>query len=216
MLKSTPEVNPTDAPSEMKPLEMKPSEGTADAAKPGQVNASGATAGRAELRALFEEEESKLLRLAFSFVGRRAVAEEIVQDVFLLLHVHWDRVDEPRAWLVRSIRNRALNHLRKTRREFWLDDDGAPSAEDDCETPDAALEKLETVAAMRQLGEELAEGDQRLIELRYFKGLKYREISSSVGLTVSNVGFRLHRILQQLASRMQSQRVADESETGES
>lgn len=198
MLKSTPEVNPTDA---------------SNAVKPGQAQSC-----RVELRVLFEEQESKLLRFAFSFVGRRAVAEEIVQDVFLLLHVHWDQVDEPVAWLKRCVRNRSLNHLRKTRREYWMADEDAPAtmADGACETPDAALEKLETVAEMRRLVGQLPEGDQRLIELRYFKGLKYREISSSIGLTVSNVGFRLHRILQQLAARMQADDVVDESETGES
>ncbi len=197
MLKSTPEVNPTEAPSE--------------------VSAEQAKSCRLDLRALFEEQESKLLRFAFSFVGRRAVAEEIVQDVFLLLHVHRDQVDEPQAWLMRCVRNRALNHLRKTRREFWLADKDAPSAAEGAdETPGAALEKLEIVAQMRRLVEELPEGDQRLIELRYFQGLKYREISSSIGLTVSNVGFRLHRVLQQLASQMQSHNREDESETGES
>jgi RNA polymerase sigma factor (sigma-70 family) len=67
------------------------------------------------------------------------------------------------------------------------------------------------VAELRRLLEELPAGDRRLIELRYFEGLKYREISTSVGLTVSNVGFRLHRVLQQLASRLQSRDLEDDS-----
>ncbi|MEO8270315.1 MAG: sigma factor, partial [Aureliella sp.] len=62
------------------------------------------------LRTLFESEETPLLRYAFSLVGRRAVAEEIVQEVFLLLHEHWDDVDCPQAWLMRSVRNKAYNH----------------------------------------------------------------------------------------------------------
>jgi RNA polymerase sigma factor (sigma-70 family) len=184
MLNTTPEVKPTDSPSAVEP----------------------------NLRAIFEAEESTLLRLAFSLVGRRAVAEEIVQDAFLQLHVHWDSVDAPRAWLVRSIRNRALNHLRKTKREFWFSDGESPTlADGDCDTPNVLLEKLETVAELRRLVQELPADDRRLIELRYFDGLKYREISTSVGLTVSNVGFRLHRVLQQLASRLQSRDLEDDS-----
>lgn len=164
-----------------------------------------------ELHALFEAEESKLLRFAFSLVGRRVVAEEIVQEVFLQLYLNWDNVDAPRAWLARSVRNRALNHLRKTRREFWLSDNPSPTvADDQGEPPDAMLEKLEMVAAMRCLIAELPEVDRQLIELRYFSGLKYREISTRVGMTVSNVGFRLHRLVKQLAIRLQARGVDGE------
>ncbi len=189
MLKSIRESSPTDAPSAVEPT----------------------------LLALFEAEESKLLRFAFSLVGRRAVAEEIVQEVFLRLHVHWDSVEAPQAWLLRSVRNRALNHLRNTKREFWFSNGETPALPDDeCETPDALLEKLESVAEMRRLVDELPEGDRRLIELRYFQGLKYREISTRVGLTVSNVGFRLHRVLKQLSSRLQGADVGVDSSEDES
>ncbi|MEM9479723.1 MAG: sigma factor, partial [Verrucomicrobiota bacterium] len=60
--------------------------------------------------AIFEAEESPLLRFAFSLTGRRAIAEEVVQEVFLQLHRHWDNVENPRAWLYRSVRNRSYNH----------------------------------------------------------------------------------------------------------
>lgn len=180
MLKSTQAANPTDPPC----------------------------AVEKELHALFEAEESKLLRFAFSLVGRRVVAEEIVQEVFLQLYLNWDSVDAPRAWLARSVRNRALNHLRKTRREFWLSDSPSPTdADGQGEPPDAMLEKLEMVAAMRGLISELPEVDRQLIELRYFNGLKYREIGTRVGMTVSNVGFRLHCVVKQLALRMRSRGV---------
>lgn len=48
---------------------------------------------------LFDQEETALLRYAFSYVGRHEVAEEIVQEVFLQLHTRWDEVETPRAWL---------------------------------------------------------------------------------------------------------------------
>ena len=82
-----------------------------------RVNGSSA-AGVSELtlQSLFDSEETPLLRYAFSLVGRRAVAEEIVQEVFLQLHAHWDEVDSPKAWLFTSVRNRAFKHLRDNKR----------------------------------------------------------------------------------------------------
>ena len=82
-----------------------------------RVNEPTAQSAReSTLRALFDSQESPLLRYAFSLVGRRAVAEEIVQEVFLQLHVRWDEVDSPQKWLYRSVRNRAFNYIRDNKR----------------------------------------------------------------------------------------------------
>jgi len=67
--------------------------------------------------ALFEEEEAGLIRFAVGLVRRRELAEELVQDAFLRLHRHWDKVEQPRAWVYRAVRNLALNSLRKSQRE---------------------------------------------------------------------------------------------------
>ncbi len=155
------------------------------------------------LRALFEAEETPLLRYAFSLIGRRAVAEEIVQEVFLQLHTHWDDVDSPRAWLFRSVRNRAFNYIRDNRREI-LGRDGretqSPNAED--ETPEALLLRMEAAGTLRQIVEELDGVDRQLVKLKYFDNLKYRDISAQTGLTISNVGYRLHHILKELAEKL--------------
>ena len=88
-----------------------------------------------------------MLRFAFSLTGRRAVAEELVQEVFLQLHAKWTEVQEPRAWLFRSVRNRAFNYVRKCRREsLGNDEDSALIAESSEETPDELLARMETVA----------------------------------------------------------------------
>ena len=43
--------------------------------------------------------------------------------------------------------------------------------------------------------------DDRRFE-REFEGLKYRDISTRTGLSVSNVGYRLHHILKELARKL--------------
>ena len=160
-------------------------------------------ASKLTLRSLFEAEETPLLRYAFSLTGRRAVAEEIVQDVFLQLHTHWDDVDTPRAWLFRSVRNRAYNYIRDNRREI-LGSDGretqSSNAED--ETPEALLLRMERAGTLREVVGELDEVDRQLVKLKYFEDLKYRDISAQTGLTSSNVGYRLHHILKELAEKL--------------
>ncbi|MGI9471756.1 MAG: RNA polymerase sigma factor [Rubripirellula sp.] len=155
------------------------------------------------VRSLFDAEETPLLRYAFSLIGRRAVAEEIVQETFLQLHIHWDEIDSPRAWLYRSVRNRVYNHVRDSRREVLSGDDGpASTSAAHEEPPDGELEQLEVTAALRQQIEELNQTDRELVKLKYFEGLKYRDISDLTGLSISNVGYRLHHILKELAIKM--------------
>ena len=145
--------------------------------------------GRLTLRNWFDSEESNLLRFAFSITGRRAVAEEIVQEVFLQLHTRWAEVSEPRAWLFRSVRNQAFHYLRKCRHEtLGSDEDGTQIVTSLEETPDELIVRLETVAQLRQLVSRLPEKDRRLVQLKYYEGLKYRDISQRTGLTISNVG----------------------------
>ena len=169
-----------------------------------RVKQSGAQGvSKLTLQTLFDTEETPLLRYAFSLIGRRAVAEEIVQEVFLQLHTQWDDVDSPRAWLFRSVRNRAFNHIRDNKREILNSDDRevqSPNAED--ETPEATLLRMEATAALRQIVEELNETDRQLVKLKYFEDLKYRDISAQTGLSISNVGYRLHHILKELAGKL--------------
>ena len=74
---------------------------------PSESPADAPETEKPSLAAVFEAEESPLLRYAFGLVGRRAVAEDLVQDAFLRLHEHWEDVRQPRPWLFRCVRHRA-------------------------------------------------------------------------------------------------------------
>jgi len=166
---------------------------------PGAVTAPPTPAERPPLAALFATEESGLLRYAIGLVRRRSVAEELVQEAFLRLHGMGSEVQNPRAWLYRTVRNLGLNHLRDHPRETELPDDPA--------TPDASLpaEKLgrdEAVGTVRLLLAELPAEDRDLIRLKYLDGLRYEQISQQTGLSVGNVGYRLHHLLKGLAGSL--------------
>lgn len=155
---------------------------------------------RTSLQDIFLAEESKLLRYAFGLVGRREIAEEIVQEAFLQLHAHWDDVREPVPWLYRSIRNRSANHHRDTRREVISE---TPEQEESGrEAPDATLRRLEAEGHLRLIVSELEPPDQELLRLKYVEDLKYREIAERTGLSPGNIGYRLHHLLKLLAGKL--------------
>ena len=153
------------------------------------------------LAVVFEAEEAPLVRYAYGLVGRREVAEELVQDAFLRLHQHWETVEKPRPWLYRCVRNRALNHLRDHKREYLSDEMPEPERERRGE-PDEELGRLEAAGLLRMLMDELNERDRELVRLRYFEDLKYAGISERTGMTIGNVGYRLHHILKNLAESL--------------
>ena len=64
------------------------------------------------------------------------------------------------------------------------------------------LLRTEATGVLRQIVEELDETDRKLVKLKYFEDLKYRDISARTGLSVSNVGYRLHHILKELAGKL--------------
>lgn len=166
------------------------------------------------LEELFVSEETPLLHYAFSLVGRRAVAEEIVQEVFLQLHVHWEDVASPRSWLKRCVRNRAYTYLRDHKREVLRETSGESHRESlglEAEPPETALIHMEAIAAVRQFIEKLDERDRNLVKLKYSDDLKYRDISTQTGLQIGNVGYRLHHILKELAAKLRKLGFDDKS-----
>jgi RNA polymerase sigma-70 factor (ECF subfamily) len=102
--------------------------------------------------------------------------------------------------------------LRKSKREtLGIDNDGSLGAET-CEDPaDDLVSRMETVAELKQLIHQLPEKDRRLVQLKYYEDLKYRDISQRTGLTISNVGFRLHQVLKKLAAGLLLGGVENES-----
>lgn len=151
------------------------------------------------LAAVFEAEESGLLRFAIGLVGRRSVAEELVQETFLRLHQVWGEIENPRAWLYRSLRNLALNHLRDRKPESEFEPETMPH---DGRLPAEQLVHEETLGMVRLLLAELPPEDRELIRMKYHEDLKYQEISRRTGLSTGNVGYRLHHLLRNLAGSL--------------
>lgn len=155
---------------------------------------------RHDVAALFEAEESGLLRFAIGLVGQRMVAEELVQETFLRFHQVADEVENPRGWLYRSLRNLALNHLRDRPKESILEEGNTPPHE--ARLPAESLGREEAVGLVRLLLAEMPPEDRDLIQLKYHDDLKYQEISRRTGLSVGNVGYRLHHLLKELADNL--------------
>jgi RNA polymerase sigma-70 factor (ECF subfamily) len=70
------------------------------------------------------------------------------------------------------------------------------------EEPDQELIRLETNGMVRLFISELTEKDQELINLKYTEVISYAEIAKRTGLSISNVGYRLHHIVRSLSDSL--------------
>ncbi len=66
---------------------------------------------------VYEQNFSDLVHLAGMISGSVAIAEDVVQDAFARLYVRFENIENPAAYLRRSVLNGCVSRFRKHRRE---------------------------------------------------------------------------------------------------
>ena len=171
------------------------------------------------LKELFEELEAPLLLYAHKLVQNRDTAQDLVQDAFVRLHPRLAEVKQPRPWLYRTVHNLAMNHHRKFNRvlQFRQEGDpdenpaargGIPEPTDEAPLPDEQIEHLENVGLAMLCMNSLDEVARKIVRLKFVEELSYKEISARTGLSVGNVGYKLHHALKDLALEMERNEVS--------
>ena len=123
------------------------------------------------------------------------------------LHIHFEKVQEPRSWLFRTVHNLAMNHHRAHRKVVSIEQEVEKSeANDLADTeplPDEYISRMEAIGQTRLCLESLDERSRMLVRLKFEEDLSYREMSQRTGLSISNVGYILHHTLKQMASDLE-------------
>ena len=102
-----------------------------------------------------------------------------------------------RAWLFGIARNAALDELRRRRRQAILT---AEPADDAAIAPEHAADVALRRAALRAGIASLAPRERELVALKFFAGLTNSEIAAVIGVSETNAGTRLHRVIEKLRS----------------
>lgn len=174
---------------------------TGDSEAAGGAVASRREVGRAPGDA-FDEHRRLLFATAYQLLGSVADAEDVLQDAWLKWHeVDSDRVRHPKAYLVRTVTNLALNRLTSARavRETYV---GPWLPEPLLSEPDAAerAEVAETVStAMLVVLETLGPVERAVFVLRDVFGFAPAEIAGFLDRpepTVRQISHRARRHVQ--------------------
>lgn len=168
---------------------------------------------------LFRHESARLLASLTRLLGPRhvALAEDVVQDTLVSALQAWrlGMPDEPRAWLLRTARNKALDLLRRDRRIGRLSAElEAESAVDAALAPEDAPSNLLRMMFSCCADDVSVETHVTLI-LRYLAGFGPREIASAFLVDVQTIDRRLHRGRARLESLGRLHEVEDEGEVVE-
>jgi RNA polymerase sigma-70 factor (ECF subfamily) len=147
---------------------------------------------------LFVRLESPLLLFAMTYVNNSENAQDIVQEAFMRFYERRKSIQNPKAWLYRTVHNSAINFQKRANKTTSMDasENGVHELSDEAILPDDRLERIEAVGYARLLMDELGEPAATVVRLKFEHALSYKEIADVTGLTVTNVGFILHKTIQ--------------------
>jgi RNA polymerase sigma-70 factor, ECF subfamily len=135
------------------------------------------------------------------FVRQRAAsdAEDLVQEIFIKVFRNLDRFDPSRpfiAWIFAVARNHCINHAAAKRPVLRLLGDSGKGDEKavDSGTPESILIENERDRIIRKALDGLDADSREMAFLRYFEGLKTRQIADVCGLPEGTVKSRLFAI----------------------
>jgi RNA polymerase sigma-70 factor (ECF subfamily) len=152
---------------------------------------------------LYRRHRADVYRFACAMTGSAAVADDVVQDVFLALMRDLERYDPNRAGLRTYLFAMARNVARYRTRSVWrflsLDHADVPAGADD---PVAALSASEETRHLRHCLGTLPGRYREVIVLCDLQELEYADAAAVIGVPVGTVRSRLHRGRQMLLERL--------------
>ena len=155
--------------------------------------------GRSELERLMEQYGSSLLRMCALYLKDADLAQDAVQETFIKAYRHIEDYrgeSSERTWLTAI----AINVSRDILRTAWFrhqsrstDIDTLPEKPADFEFPDNTVltEVMHLPAKYREV-----------VLLRYYEGLKLKEVASALGLSDGRVRSRLNKANELLRDRL--------------
>ena len=168
---------------------------------------------RDALGCLFRRYASVVRGLAYRVLRDASEADDLLQDIFLLVHRLCGTFDRSkgsaRFWILQMTYRRAISRRRYlTSRHFYthLDLDQAADRLGDLPSDSRNGTSLDGVLEKKQAWEswlaELSESQRQTLHLFFFEGYTFEEIASKTGQTVGNARNHYYRGLQKLRKQI--------------
>ncbi|MGZ4175069.1 MAG: RNA polymerase sigma factor [Solirubrobacteraceae bacterium] len=153
---------------------------------------------------VFDRHADAAFSLAYRMCGRRAMAQDIVQDAFLSLWRSGARYDRARgsvrSWVLGVVRNRAIDLFRRETVRTGRDISAEGVVERMPASEDVAVdaERREDARDVRAALSDLPSEQRQVIELAYFGGFSHMQIAEMLEVPAGTVKGRMRLGLTKL------------------
>lgn len=158
---------------------------------------------------LYRRRQANVYRFALQMSGRPELAEDVTQEVFLILMRGDAAYDEARgtvkAFLLGVARNYVLRRLKQDRHFVSVEEQESIS-HGDAGAHLATLNRNETIESVRKAVLSLPEHYREVIVLCELQEMSYGETSQVLGCAIGTVRSRLHRARALLLEKLHSER----------
>lgn len=170
--------------------------------------------------ALYRRRQAGVYRFALQMCGSESIAEDVTQEVFMVLMREAERYDTSRgsvaAYLYGIARNHVLRHLHRDRNSVQMFDEAGEEesspfvtqlvAQDD---PLGDLTRNETIESVRQAVLGLPAHYREVVVLCELHEMSYAEAAEVLGCAVGTIRSRLHRARALLLDKLRELRRTD-------
>jgi RNA polymerase sigma-70 factor (ECF subfamily) len=172
-----------------------------------------ASGDKAAFARLFDRHQQSICRFAYRFVGDRARAEELAQDIFVKLYRNASSYRPSakfKTFLFRVATNHCLNEVRRGEyrvthtSDHTEDDEPIEAAAGEGSMPDqhVAGKELEEAVSQALLG--MSERERAAFSMCRFEGMAYREIADALSASEAAVKSLIHRATLAVAKRVEA------------
>jgi RNA polymerase sigma-70 factor (ECF subfamily) len=157
---------------------------------------------------IYDRHSTVAFSLAFRMCGKRAIAEEVVQEAFLSAWRGGSRYDRTRGsvrtWVLGIVHNRTIDALRRgiVQDRGRVSDEGIEERVEAPERTDREVGRRDEAREIRAAMEDLPAEQSRVIELAYYGGFTHTEIATMLNTPIGTVKGRMRLGLQKLRSQL--------------
>ena len=159
-----------------------------------------------EFKRIYDSAFSLLFRVAYRITNSEEAAEDLCQESFFKLYekkMVFPNIDEAKYWLIRVVKNAALNYAKRGERERKAYQKTFREGFRQEETGEGLLIKEETRLGVQEALNQLPDNLKMALVFKEYAELNYKEIGRVLGISEGNVKVRVFRAREKLASILQ-------------
>ena len=172
-----------------------------------QLLAQCSLGNRRAFETLYRSVAPSLHSVALRCMGRRDLAEEVVQESFVRIWHNASRYEAhlsaPLTWMINITRNLAIDQLRK-HRELPLSDLQQNAVADDTPGADEQLDSARSSRALNHCLEQLDGMQRQTITIAYFHGFSASELATQLAAPLGTVKSSIRRGMERLRRSLAS------------